>query len=56
MTFIFYLKLIFLYFVEKSPSPDEYHIPSLFSPNNTTSTFANFMKGDKTYSFGTGRE
>jgi len=40
----------------KSPSPDRYNPPSLFKPDNTTSTFAVHCVGDKTYSFGTGRE
>jgi hypothetical protein len=39
-----------------SPSPDAYSIPTVFSPNNTTTTFAVHCKGPKTYSFGTGRE
>lgn len=39
-----------------NPSPDRYNIPTLFKPNSTTSTFANHMKGELTYSFGTGRE
>ena len=38
-----------------SPSPDSHVIPSLFSPDLTTSTFANHMRVT-TYSFGTGRE
>ena len=29
---------------------------TLFNPNNTTTTFANHMKGPRTYCFGTGRE
>jgi hypothetical protein len=40
----------------KSPPPNTYNIPSLFSPNNTTSTFAVHVKGPKTFSFGTGIE
>ena len=39
-----------------SPSPDNYEANSLFNPNQTTTTFANFMTGGKTYSFGAGRE
>jgi hypothetical protein len=39
-----------------NPSPDKYNIPTLFNPNNTTSTFAVHVKGDTTYCFGTGRE
>jgi hypothetical protein len=39
-----------------SPPPDSYDIPSLFKPNNTTSTFAVHCKGKHTYCFGTGRE
>jgi hypothetical protein len=41
---------------DTNPSPDRYNIPTLFKPNSTTSTFANHMKGELTYSFGTGRE
>ena len=42
---------------EKSPSPQKYDIPSLFNPNNTTSTFSVHCKGTKkTYAFGAGRE
>lgn len=40
----------------KSPSPDTYDIPTVFKPNNTTSTFAVHVKGDKTFCFGSGRE
>lgn len=43
-------------YIDKSPSPDRYSPPTLFKPNNTTSTFAVHCVGDKTYSFGTGRE
>lgn len=39
-----------------SPAPDSYKLPSLFSPNNTTSTFAIHNKGAKSFAFGTGRE
>lgn len=39
-----------------SPSPDSYSIPTIFSPNNTTTTFAVHCKGPKTYAFGTGRD
>jgi hypothetical protein len=39
-----------------NPSPDKYNIPTLFKPNNTTSTFAVHVKGDTTFCFGTGRE
>jgi len=38
------------------PSPDKYEIPSLFNPNNTTSTFSVHNKTDLTYCFGAGRE
>ena len=44
------------YMLDQNPSPDRYNIPTVFKPNNTTSTFANHMKGDLTYSFGTGRD
>ena len=44
-----------LYLV-RHPSPSDYNIPSLFSPNNTTSTFAVHCKGKMTYSFGAGRD
>mmetsp|Transcript_3257 Transcript_3257/g.5408 ORF Transcript_3257/g.5408 Transcript_3257/m.5408 type:complete len:128 (-) Transcript_3257:1054-1437(-) len=40
----------------ESPSPQKYQIPSLFNPNNTTSTFAVHAKTDKTFAFGAGRE
>lgn len=39
-----------------NPSPDKYHLPSTFNPDNTTSTFAVHVKGDTTYCFGTGRD
>ena len=39
-----------------NPSPDKYDVPSLFKPNNTTSTFAVHVKGDTTFCFGTGRD
>lgn len=52
---ILILKLMFS-FLDINPSPDRYDIPTVFRPDNTTSTFANHMKGDMTYSFGTGRE
>ena len=42
--------------LDHSPSPDSYKLPSLFSPNNTTSTFAIHNKGAKSFAFGTGRE
>ena len=42
--------------IVRHPSPSDYNIPSLFSPNNTTSTFAVHNKGKMTYSFGAGRE
>ena len=38
------------------PSPDRYNIPTVFKPNQTTTTFTNHVKGDTTYCFGTGRE
>jgi hypothetical protein len=38
-----------------SPPPNAYNIPTVFSPNNTTSTFAVHCKGPKTFCFGTGR-
>jgi hypothetical protein len=40
----------------KNPSPDKYRIPTVFNPNNTTSTFAVHVKGDTTFCFGTGRD
>lgn len=54
--FSIYLTIIYAIGKSKSPSPDRYNVPSLFNPNNTTSTFAVMCKGTKTYSFGTGRE
>jgi len=42
--------------IDINPSPDKYHPPTLFKPDNTTSTFAVFCTGDKTYSFGAGRD
>ena len=42
--------------IDINPSPDRYNVPTVFKPDNTTSTFANHMKGDLTYSFGTGRD
>tara|TARA_B110000285_G_scaffold168476_1_gene188419 strand:+ start:345 stop:683 length:339 start_codon:yes stop_codon:yes gene_type:complete len=45
-----------LFLARLSPPPDAYNIPTVFSPNNTTSTFAVHCKGPKTFSFGTGRE
>jgi hypothetical protein len=42
--------------IKRFPSPDSYAIPTIFNPNNTTTTFAVHCKGPKTYSFGTGRE
>lgn len=44
------------YFLESSPSPDTYNIPTVFKPNNTTTTFSVHCKGENTYCFGTGRE
>ena len=41
---------------ERSPPPNSYNIPSLFTPDKTTSTFTNHMVKDKSYCFGTGRE
>ena len=41
---------------DNNPSPDRYYPPTLFNPNNTTSTFAVHCKGPMTYSFGAGRE
>ena len=38
-----------------SPSPDRYDVPSLFNPDNSTSTFAVHCK-TRTFAFGTGRE
>mmetsp|Transcript_3926 Transcript_3926/g.5932 ORF Transcript_3926/g.5932 Transcript_3926/m.5932 type:complete len:143 (+) Transcript_3926:295-723(+) len=38
------------------PSPDKYDIPTVFKPNNTTTTFAVHVKGPVTYCFGAGRE
>lgn len=32
-----------------------YDLPTVFKPDNTTSTFSNHMVGSKTFSFGTGR-
>lgn len=43
-------------FVDINPSPDKYKIPTVFVPDNTTSTFAVHCKGENTYSFGAGRE
>jgi len=41
---------------QKRHSVDKYyHVPSVFKPDSTTSTFANHMTGN-TYCFGTGRE
>lgn len=39
-----------------NPSPDAYNVPTVFKPDNTTSTFAIHCKGDKTFCFGSGRE
>jgi len=47
--------LVFL-IIDNNPSPDRYHPPTLFKPDNTTSTFSVHCKGSKTYSFGAGRE
>lgn len=41
---------------ERSPPPNTYNIPSVFIPNQTTTTFVNHMVKDKSYCFGTGRE
>jgi len=50
-------KLIYICYLAKlSPPPDAYNIPTVFSPNNTTSTFAVHCKGQRTFAFGTGRE
>lgn len=42
--------------IDTNPSPDRYNIPTVFKPNQTTTTFAVHVKGDTTYCFGTGRE
>ena len=42
--------------LDGTPSPADYNYNTLFSPNQTTTTFANFSKGDKTKCFGAGRE
>ena len=42
--------------IDKNPSPDRYNPPTLFKPDNTTSTFAVHCVGDKTFAFGAGRE
>lgn len=39
-----------------SPPPNAYNIPTVFIPNNTTTTFAVHCKGLKTFAFGTGRD
>jgi hypothetical protein len=39
-----------------SPSPTSYNIPSLFNPDNTTSTFSVHRRGNKSFCFGAGRE
>ena len=39
-----------------SPPPNAYNIPTVWSPNNSTTTFAVHCKGPRTYCFGTGRE
>jgi hypothetical protein len=41
---------------ERSPPPNTYNIPSVFIPNQTTTTFVNHMVKDRSYCFGTGRE
>ena len=46
----------FIRTADNNPSPDAYRPPTLFKPNNTTSTFAVHCKGPRTYSFGAGRE
>ena len=48
--------LIIFVIARLSPPPDAYNIPTVFSPNNTTTTFAVHCKGPKTFCFGTGRE
>ena len=53
---ILFLIVIYHLIARISPPPDAYHIPTVFSPNNTTSTFAVHCKGQKTFAFGTGRE
>ena len=47
---------VLTYIAKLSPPPDAYTIPTVFSPNNTTSTFAVHCRGPKTFAFGTGRE
>jgi hypothetical protein len=54
--YLFYFISCFFNYLGKSPSPDRYSPPTLFKPDNTTSTFAVHCVGEKTYSFGTGRE
>lgn len=49
-------KIEFFPIEEASPSPSSYDIPTVFKPNNTTTTFAVHCKGDNTYCFGAGRE
>lgn len=39
-----------------SPPPNAYNIPTVFIPNNTTTTFAVHCRGTKTFAFGTGRD
>ena len=48
-------------FKERSTSPGRftdqmYDLPTVFKPDNTTSTFCNFMVGSRTFCFGTGRD
>jgi hypothetical protein len=51
-----YVLIYICYLAKLSPPPDAYNIPTVFSPNNTTSTFAVHCKGQRTFAFGTGRE
>jgi hypothetical protein len=45
-----------LNFIDNNPSPDKYNIPTMFKPDNTTSTFSVHVKGDVTYCFGASRD
>jgi hypothetical protein len=45
-----------LKFIDNNPSPDKYNIPTVFKPDNTTSTFAVHVKGDVTFCFGASRD
>ena len=53
-SYLFQISL-YIFGIDKSPSPDSYKANSLFCPNLTTSTFSNHMKKN-TYCFGTGRD